>query len=278
MRVLGIPQVRRATKAALSLLLVGCAVESAGAPPVSSGGGGGSAATAGTAGSTGTALGGGSGGGGTLGGTPGHARCRAPSGVSASPQTVEEAVALLNALPKPTSVACFVESLDRPLHIFATSSTISAQPAFSFKSPRVFLRLNKLLLSVVVDGESSGLIEFSDLIDDDARSIKGELALPLLSPVSNAAPYERVHYNEGTVCGICHGPEERVESIGYAQAYASVAFRPNTAYRVSLPSLLHERDVCNALTEANRCEMLGALFDYGPVSEAQFSETMTLFF
>ena len=45
----------------------------------------------------------------------GRARCRPPAGVSGYPKTTQAALDLLNALPKPTSVACFVESLDRPL-------------------------------------------------------------------------------------------------------------------------------------------------------------------
>src|SRR5690348_2790353 len=40
-------------------------------------------------------------------------RCQAPPGVSAKPHSTDEAVQLLNALPKPTTVPCFLESLER---------------------------------------------------------------------------------------------------------------------------------------------------------------------
>lgn len=143
----------------------------------------------------------------------GRARCRAPAGVSGSPTTTEEAIALLNALPKPTGVACFLESLDRPLYAYATSSVFSAQPALSAESPRVFLKLGSLWLSVVIDGDSSYLIEFGQrLVDAPLQSIKGELQLPLERAVSAHDPYERVLYGKGSVCGLCHYDEGRATS------------------------------------------------------------------
>jgi cytochrome c553 len=198
--------------------------------------------------------------------------------VSGSPRTIAEAIALLNALPKPTSVACFVESLDRPLFAYATSSTISAQPALSFRSPRIFLRENQLLLSVVIEGPYSWLVEFSELIENDTRSIKGELLFPLAAAVAAAAPYDRIRYAQGTVCGTCHGSEERAPSVDFTEAFSSTAFRPNLTFRVSLDSLVHEQQICDPSVEPERCQLLSAIFAGGPVSEAQFSQTMTLFY
>ena len=109
----------------------------------------------------------------------GRTRCVAPLGVNGSPRCTQELIELLNALPKPTSVACFLESLERPLTVYATSSQFSAQPAFSGASPRLFLKLGSLWLSVVIDGKSSYLMEFGDrVVGDPLRSIKGELQLP----------------------------------------------------------------------------------------------------
>jgi len=204
--------------------------------------------------------------------------------VSGSPRTIEEAVTLLNALPKPTSVACFLESLDRPLYAYATSNVISAQPAFSSASPRIFLRLGQLLLSVVPEGTGSRLVEFSYLVDGDSRSIKAELGLPLTEAVAPAAPYLHVLPSEpeliargGTVCSGCHAREERVPSIEFADAFSSVAYRPNPSYQVSLDRLGEAQRACDAVAQPERCAMLSALFGHGPVMQAAFPNTMALF-
>lgn len=231
----------------------------------------------------GTSAGGALAGGGSAGGSSanplGKARCAAPLGVSASPRNTEEAVLLLNALPKPTSTACFVESLARPLTAYATFSVFSAQPALSVKSPRVFLKLGQLWISLVIDGESSYLLEFGTLLaDDPSRSIKGELLLPVDAPVPASAPYDRVLYGTGTACGLCHTGEQRVASIPFATAFSSIAFRPRPDSRVSIDELRAQAQVCDWQREPHRCEMLSAVFGGGAVSETAFPDSMATFF
>lgn len=187
-------------------------------------------------------------------------------------------MALLNALPKPTSVACFVESLDRPLTAYATSSTFSAQPAFSAKSPRVFIKIDRLWLSVVMDGNSSYLLELSYLQPDDENSVKGEVQTPVLEALAPSAPYDRIRYGSGTGCGLCHYGEAPAPSVPFAQAYASIAFRPRPETRVGLDSLLTERQRCDFNAEPHRCGMLSAVFDGGPVVEEVFPGSMPTFF
>lgn len=209
----------------------------------------------------------------------GRQRCVAPPGMG-SPGTIQDAVALLNALPKPTSVACFVESLDRPLAMNATSSLNSAQPAFSAASPRVFLKIGQLWLSVVVDGESSELLEFGYLLSDplELRSIKGELHFPLPSQIAPSAPFDGVMYGAGSVCRLCHFAE-RAESVpGLQNVFSSAAFKPRPETRVPLESLRAASQVCNWQVEPTRCEMLSALFDGGPVVETGFPQEMPTFF
>ncbi|HEY0463265.1 MAG TPA: hypothetical protein VGC79_03605 [Polyangiaceae bacterium] len=212
------------------------------------------------------------------------ALCQPPEGVSGSPRTIEEAVTLLNALPKPTSVACFLESLDRPLQAIATRNIVSAQPAFSAASPRIFLRLEQLVLSVVPEGGGSRLIEFSYLLEGDARSIKAELAAPLTEAVSASAPYQHTLPTDpeglargGTVCGGCHGGEERVKEIDFAPAFSSVAFRPNPSYQVSLEALAEAERSCDRAAQPERCAILTALFGHGPITQAEFPNTMVIF-
>lgn len=209
----------------------------------------------------------------------GRARCQAPEGTTGAPRTIEEAVQLLNALPKPTSVACFVESLERPLTAFATKSVFSAQPALSARSPRVFLRYGLLWISIVIDGDSSSLIEFGYLmVGDRLQSIKAELALPLEAPVPPSAPYDRVREGEGTICGFCHFGERKVPELTFADVYASEAFRPRPDTYVSIEELRLESQRCDVKAEPQRCEMLAAVFGGGPVEETLFPDRMVTFF
>jgi hypothetical protein len=213
----------------------------------------------------------------------GRARCRPPAGATGSPRTISEAVRLLNALPKPTSVACFVESLDRPLAVFATSSSFSAQPALSPQSPRVFIQRDQLWLSLVIDGESSYLIEFGEITapaadDPTPRSLKGELQLPLSEAVAPSAPFDRVRYASGTVCGLCHTNEEPATSLGLASAFTSTAYRPRPETRVSLDALRVEDHDCRWAAEPHRCEMLSAVFQGGEVAEIPFPNSMRTFY
>ena len=228
-------------------------------------------------------IGGFAGSGGTGSGGPpavnplGRPRCEPPPGITGSPGTIEEALALLNALPKPTSAACFVESLARPLTAYATNSPFSAQPAHSTRSPRIFLKLNRLWVSIVIDGESSYLLEFSYLLNEQ-RSIKGEVETPVNIPLAPSAPYDRVRFGSGTSCGLCHYGEEPVPSITFAEAFASIPFRPRPDTRVNLDNLAADARACDWLVEPRRCEMLSALFDDGPIGEEAFPTTMPTFF
>lgn len=209
----------------------------------------------------------------------GRPRCQPPQGTTGSPRTIEEAVALLNALPKPTSVACFVESLDRPLDIYATNSIFSAQPALSTSSPRVFIKRDRLWLSVVIDGASSYLVEFGHITDDpEPRSLKGELKLPLVDVVQPNDPYDQVRFGEGTACGLCHTDERRDASIDFATAFTSTAYRPRPETRVAVDALRLQDQQCNWQTEPHRCEMLSSLFQGGLVTEVSFPDTMSTFF
>lgn len=289
-----------ATSVLVASLSLGCsAPDDAAAPPGPPAGSGGSAQQdgAGTGGvaqaGSGGALAAGSGGnvtpptgagsGGALPGSNpnplGHVRCQAPPGMG-SPGTIEQALALLNALPKPTSVACFVESLDRPLAISATNSFNSAQPALDSASPRVFIKIGQLWLSIVIAGEASKLLEFGYLLPDplELRSIKGELHFPLATEVAPGAPYDGVLYNGGSICRVCHF-DERPETVpGLQNVFSSAAFRPRPDSRVPLERVRHEAQTCDWQVQPARCEMLSAVFDGGPVTEALFPEEMPTFF
>lgn len=256
-------------------VLTGCGGEPGAAPDATAASGGAGASAAGGAGLPGSAATGGSPG--TSVNPLGRPRCTTPPGVSGSPHSIEEALALVNALPKPTSVACFVESLDRPLAAYATRSVTSAQPALSAASPRVFLNFDQLWFSIVIDGDASDLIEFGDL-KDDMRSIKGELEGPFTDVVAPSTPYDRVRLDTGTVCGFCHREEQRADSVSFATAFESTALRPRPETHVSLDDLASANSTCDWSAEPHRCEMLSALFDGGPVAEREFPSSMPTFY
>jgi hypothetical protein len=188
-------------------------------------------------------------------------------------------VQLLNSLPKPTGSACFLESLARPLAIYASDSTFSAQPAYSSASPRVFIKLGELWVSAVMDGDSSYLLEFgTQVASDPPRSVKGEILLPLSAPIAASAPYDRVRRDGGTVCGLCHNSEARADNIAFAEAFSSASLRPRPDTQVSVDKLRTQAAHCDWQLEPHRCEMLSAVFDGGAVVEAQFPDAMPTFF
>lgn len=219
-----------------------------------------------------------SGAGGSPSTAPPRSRCAAPAGLGAYPGTIDEAVNWLNALPKPTTAACFLESLPRPLSVVATNSQFSAQPAFSSASPRVFIELGRLWVSAVIDGESSYLLEFGYRPPDaELNSIKGELKLPLDAAIPASAPYEQVRYGSGTTCGFCHRAEEAVTGVPF-DAFVSSALRPRPETYVSVASIRAEHERCDWSVNAHRCEMLSAVFDGGEVVETAFPSEMPTFF
>ncbi|UJR81524.1 hypothetical protein [Sandaracinus amylolyticus] len=191
-------------------------------------------------------------------------RCVAPAGVSGSPRTIADVVALIDALPPPVTIPCVLESLDRPLYVEATSSRLSAQPAVGERSPRIFLFFGDLVISVVPEGLGAPLLEMSEFVDT-TRSRKAELAFPVSLPLSEAAPYERLG-STGTLCGGCHGREVRDEII--AGAFVSLALRPHDEHLVAIDRVRSEWLACRA--EDERCAMLDALFGRGAVVHQGF--------
>ena len=195
-----------------------------------------------------------------------------------SPRSIAQVVALINALEPPVTIACVLESLDRPLSVYATSGTISAQPAAGRRSPRTFLLLDPLVLSIVPDGDGSWLLEMSE-VDATMRSVKGEIPFPVMGPIAEALPYAHIMYDEGlTGCGFCHAGEVPVGQAGEATIYASAALRPAPDEQVMLRDVEAERGACDWEGERRRCEILEALFGWGEVAEGAFPEEMPTFY
>lgn len=203
--------------------------------------------------------------------------CATPTGFSGSPKTIEEAIGMINALPKPVTVGCFLESLKRPLGITMTSSVTSAQPSNSLRSPRVFILGDPLTISIVPDGVGSEVIEFGVMVGDS--SLKGELAFPVTEKLLPSAAYDRIRFGSGTVCQVCHRNETRALDIQQAEAFRSGAIRPKPETKVALEAMKLEWLSCDKIAEPKRCEILRGLFDHGEVRDKEFpSELPTISF
>ncbi len=203
--------------------------------------------------------------------------CVAPPGISNNPQSIAETLTLLNALPKPLTIPCFLESLARPLQFNATKGTLSAQPAVGARSPRIFLFLGPNTMSVAPEGDGAFVLEFGEK-RDNLRSLKAELLFPLTAEVPPSAPFDRVHFNDTlTTCGLCHSSEVQDPSISSSRAFVSTSYRPLPQNRVMADSLLHEQQICDHAAEPYRCQMLDALFAWGTVVDAQFPDAMATF-
>lgn len=209
--------------------------------------------------------------------SPSKGTCATPSGLSGSPKTMEEAIILINALPKPVTVGCFLASLKRPLGVTMTSSVTSAQPSNSIRSPRVFILGDPLTISIVPEGVGSEVIEFG--VVSGNTSLKGELAFPVTENLLPSAAYDRIRFGSGTACQACHRNETRALDITQAEAFRSGQFRPKPETKVDLNTIKLEWLNCDNIAEPKRCEILRGLFDHGEVRDKEFpSDLPTLFF
>jgi hypothetical protein len=191
--------------------------------------------------------------------------CSAPAGISASPHTFQEAVTLMNALPKPTSLPCFLESLERPLEIYLTRSELSLQPADGAARPRTFIVLSDLVLSVVSNARFISRLELG-YRTGPGRSLKGEIAFPLTRNVTAADITDRIRVGNVSICGGCHGAESRPSDPFFPDgAFESAIAVPLSPYEVDLQDLRAEAAACDRALDSERCAQLSALFDHGEV-------------
>jgi hypothetical protein len=199
--------------------------------------------------------------------------CRPARGVSGAPETISEAIVLLNTLPQPTTLACFLEALDRPLTLYMTSSNGSLQPSPGARSPRTFILRGDLEMSIVLDGSASNTLEFG-FRREPTRSIKAEVLFPLTRAVSETSLFDRVQTTPRTTqCGACHVEEGHFDYPGFPLGvFESDVIAPFPFEEVSVESMRAEAATCDASAEPYRCGLLSALFDHGEVVQGVFRE------
>ena len=197
-----------------------------------------------------------------------RARCATPERVSGAPTSIPEAITHLNLLPRPTSVACFLQSLKRPLELYMTSSPGSLQPSPGARSPRTFIVNGPLIMTIVPDGRARDTLELGFRTSPD-RSIKTEVPFPLTEEVSAATIFEHVQQGSGTVCGGCHVGEIHTDYEAFpGGVFESNIIIPNSVYEVDLEAFRAEEPICDPQVESARCGILTALFGYGEVLQS----------
>jgi hypothetical protein len=207
--------------------------------------------------------------------------CQAPAGVSGAPRNLPEVVALLNSLPRPTTLPCFLQALERPLQLYLTESGESLQPSPGARSPRTFIVNEPLVMSIVFEGRASSTLEIG-YRTAETRSIKTELTFPLRKEVTFTNLFDEVKdpqitSGQATRCSACHTSETYVFNAEIqADAFESDIYPPFEPYEVDLESLRTESASCDAVAEPERCAMLSAMFDFGDVVAAPNGITFSL--
>ncbi len=187
-----------------------------------------------------------------------------------NPQTIEETIKLINALPKPASVDCFLNSLKAPLSVFATSSTFSAQPAVDVNSPRIFILKNKLVLSVVPAGTGRNVLEFSE-VDGTLDSFKGEVQFPVTEMVTVDTIVSHISATtNASTCLVCHSSERKSPYKSMGNMFASRIVRPTESQRVQYPYLRAQATSCNPAINKVRCDILSAIYVKGQATDGSF--------
>lgn len=206
-------------------------------------------------------------------------RCAPGPNATGSPRSIEQVVDLINSMPKPVSVACFVQSLDPPLRVFASRSVASLQLSTGPKDPRWFIFSLPLIMSVTSDGPGADLLEMGVLEPGNRRTLMGELRMPIRGEIEHALPYDRIRQGVGTTCGFfCHQDEVRDAGVPFTEAFVSKSIRASADSEVTLEFLRGVLAQCKTPTASARCELLHALLVSGRAQREDFPADMPVGF
>ncbi|MBV1859852.1 MAG: hypothetical protein KUG77_15680 [Nannocystaceae bacterium] len=206
-------------------------------------------------------------------------RCPTPRGHTGSPQSIEEAVAHIQALPGPVDVPCVLESFARPLSLLASSSPFSAQPARGDANPRLFVFFDGLILSFATTGHGATLVEFAEFVGP-TTTVKGELEFPLdPATLEYAGVFTQVRFDGGgSNCRFCHRNEVPADASAYPSGFASDALAAREDTILDLEEVRGYADDCDVRADPMRCAIYGAVFGPGEVVAGAFDpEIQTIF-
>lgn len=188
-----------------------------------------------------------------------------------NPQSIDQMMSLIRALPKPLTIDCFISALNKPLKVYAVDNAFSAQPSAGPESPRIFIINNRLTMSVVPAGIGRLLLEASEVVGPSV-SVKGEIEFPVTTNISPDSVYTRIKDPSvsGTSCRFCHMSESPYFTITTGPAFVSRLIPPDPFKRVMQPSLLGQAWRCNPEKELYRCLMLRAIYIDGQATDVEF--------
>lgn len=196
--------------------------------------------------------------------------CTAVAESLRNPQTIEEAVNLINALPKPVQLDCFLNALQAPLKVFAVNSTSSAQPAQGASSPRIFILKDKLSLSVVPAGAGKTLLEFGEVLS--GQSFKGEIRFPVENTMTVNDITQYLSGGASTSsCAGCHLNEAKQIYKTPNQLFISNIFRPDETKRVGQTFMKIQAETCDSAVNKFRCDILKAIYINGQAVDSAFT-------
>jgi hypothetical protein len=206
--------------------------------------------------------------------------CSAPNGLTLT--DIESVTDWINAMPKPLDLPCFIESLPRPLYVNMIDSVFSAQPSNGPGNPRIFIFLDKLILSVVPEEipdprelkEQVNLLELS-FETKDQKSIKAEIAFPVKRQMNYGEAYIRlISIFKVSDCGICHDREVLVNHIDGQEVFESDILRPYDGSEVPMHEISDAAEICDSTLQAHRCAMLDAIVGDGDLRWQAFDPSI----
>lgn len=193
-----------------------------------------------------------------------QANCKPVAAPLGTPNSLNETIQLINALPKPLTLDCFLKSLQRPLKIMAVNNASSAQPAVGNESPRIFILNSRLALSVVPAGPGRFLLEMSEP-STSTLSWKAELEFPITSQIDPYLMFDEIvdrasPGGSSSRCTFCHANETRQNYQGIGFGFVSNTVRPNEVQRVLSLYLRNQAYICNPSQNKYRCDILQSIF------------------
>lgn len=183
-----------------------------------------------------------------------------------SVNSLSNLVSYLNALPRPVKLHCVIAELPRPLYVQGGSSSSSAQPSPGPRDPRIFIKLQNMILAVVTDGSAKNTLEVSQF-QSGSQWERAEFVFPIsASTLTEADGLDHIRFNSGTTCGLCHQNESGSRTIGSSPVFKSDILKFASSERVPISDMKIEAEACRANGDStDRCLLFKALFDLGSV-------------